>query len=159
MCEGLLDLIEKRADGRRITSVRVRVGARHAVVDQVFDQAFALVANGTAVEDAAVDLVIVPVTVACRSCGGRSESLDTLATCAHCGGDDVDISGGEDLVLESVQFEAAGSTTAGCETARSKTAGCEAVGSKTVGCETAGCEAAGFEDGAKGEPDVSRHSG
>ncbi|MCG5218647.1 hydrogenase maturation nickel metallochaperone HypA [Streptosporangium sp. KLBMP 9127] len=105
MCEGLLDLIEQRAAGRRITAVRLRVGARHAVVDEAFDQAFAVVADGTAVQDAVVDLEVVPVTVTCRTCERLSESLDVLAVCAHCGGDDVDISGGDELVLESVQFE------------------------------------------------------
>ncbi len=104
MCEGLVELIERRAAGRRISGARVRVGTRHAVVGEAFDQAFALAAAGTAAQDAVVDLVVTPVTVACHTCGGRSESLDVLAVCAPCGSADVRISGGDELVLESVEF-------------------------------------------------------
>jgi hydrogenase nickel incorporation protein HypA/HybF len=118
MCEGLLDLIEEQAAGRRVTAVRVRVGARHAVVGEALDQAFALVANGTAVQDAVVDLVITPVTVDCRACDRRSESVDVLATCAYCGGGDVDLHGGDELVLESIQFEATRFEAARFEAAR-----------------------------------------
>lgn len=108
MCEGLVHLIAQRAAGRPVSDVRVRVGVRHAVLDDAFDQAFALVAEGTAAQGAAVDLVITPVTVACRGCDRRSESMDPLAVCAWCRSSDVDISGGEELVLESIRFATPG---------------------------------------------------
>jgi len=106
MCEGLVDLIERRAGGRRIVGARVRVGARHAVAGDAFAQAFALAAAGTAAEGAVVDLVVSPVTVDCRACGGRSASLDVLAVCPPCGSAEVDVRDGDELVLESVAFGA-----------------------------------------------------
>jgi hydrogenase nickel incorporation protein HypA/HybF len=107
MCEGLLDLIQQRANGRRVTSVRLRVGVRHAVLGDAFDQAFALIADGTPVAGAEVDLTITPVTVTCGKCGDRSESLDVLAVCERCGHPDVEVTGGDELVLESLLFETA----------------------------------------------------
>jgi hydrogenase nickel incorporation protein HypA/HybF len=107
MCEGLVELIRRRAQGRRVTGARVRVGARHAVTEEAFGQAFCLAAAGTAVQDVALELVITPVTVMCRSCGQASESLDLLAVCAHCGGADVELRDGDELVLESVSFQPA----------------------------------------------------
>jgi hydrogenase nickel incorporation protein HypA/HybF len=110
MCEGLVELIQRQAGGRRVASARIRVGARHAVVGDAFDQAFTLAAAGTIVQDAVVDLVITPMTVDCRTCGGQGESADPLTACPHCGDDTVELSGGEELVLESLTFgeEAAG---------------------------------------------------
>ncbi|MEV1239021.1 hydrogenase maturation nickel metallochaperone HypA [Nonomuraea sp. NPDC049750] len=105
MCEGLVDLVRQQADGRRVTGLRVRIGARHAVVGEAFDHAFALAAEGSAAEGAALDLVVTPVTVDCGACGHQSESVDVLAVCARCGDDDVDVRGGDELVLESVQFK------------------------------------------------------
>ncbi|MEU0564409.1 hydrogenase maturation nickel metallochaperone HypA [Nonomuraea sp. NPDC005983] len=104
MCEGLVELIQQQAGGRRIAGARVRVGARHAVVDEAFGQAFTLAAEGTAAQDAVVDLVVTPVQVDCRSCGGTSESLDVLAACPDCDSADVHVTGGDELVLESVLF-------------------------------------------------------
>ncbi|TDE38218.1 hydrogenase maturation nickel metallochaperone HypA [Nonomuraea mesophila] len=104
MCEGLVELIEQRAAGRRVTSARVRVGARHAVVDDAFGQAFTLAAAGSTVQDAVVELIITPMTVGCRACGCRTESVDPLAACPLCGDEGVDLTGGDELVLESVTF-------------------------------------------------------
>ncbi len=105
MCEGLVDLIEQRAAGRRVTGVRLRVGARHAVLDEAFDQAFTLVTQGTCAEGAVMDLVVTPVTLVCRSCGHHTRTRDVLAVCGRCGHDDVEPTGGDELVLESLTFE------------------------------------------------------
>lgn len=104
MCEDLVELIERQSGGRTVSGARVRVGARHAVVREAFGQAFTIAAAGTTVQDAVVDLVITPMTVSCRACGTAGESLDVLAVCVACGGEDVDISGGDELALESVEF-------------------------------------------------------
>ena len=105
MCEGLVDLVRQHAAGRRVAGLRVRIGARHAVVGEAFDQAFAFAAEGSAAEGAALDLVVTPVIVDCGACGLKSESVDVLAVCPQCGDDDVDVHGGDELVLESVRFE------------------------------------------------------
>lgn len=104
LCEGLVDLIHSQAAGRPVASARVRVGARHAVVEEAFGQAFTMAAAGTSAQDAVIDLIIVPATIECVACGGRSESMDTLAACPACGSGDVNVSGGDELVLESVWF-------------------------------------------------------
>ncbi|HEY8450889.1 MAG: hydrogenase maturation nickel metallochaperone HypA [Micromonosporaceae bacterium] len=100
---GLVDVIDHQAAGRRVTSVRLRVGARHAVVPGALDRAFALIADGSVARDAAVDVVVTPATVFCRACGRRSESAEILAVCPDCGDTDVDVTGDE-LVLEGVRF-------------------------------------------------------
>jgi len=105
LCEGLVELVGRQAAGRRVTGVKVRVGARHAVVDEAFGQAFALAAEDTVAEGARLDLVVSPVTLLCRGCGRVSDSLDVLAECPGCGGDDVEYQGGDELVLESLTFE------------------------------------------------------
>lgn len=102
LCEGILDAVERRAAGRRVTGVRVRIGALHRVVGPALDEAFSLAAAGTVAEGAAVDLVVVPVRLACRECGGQAESRDPLGTCPTCGGTDLEIEGGDELVLESI---------------------------------------------------------
>ncbi|MGW0808732.1 hydrogenase maturation nickel metallochaperone HypA/HybF [Nonomuraea sp. NPDC002799] len=107
MCEGLVELLRRQAGDGRVTAARVRVGVRHAVLDDAFGQAFTLAAAGTVVQDAEVELVITPMTVGCRACGCHSESMDVLAACPVCGEDGVQISGGDELVLESITLREA----------------------------------------------------
>jgi hydrogenase nickel incorporation protein HypA/HybF len=104
VCAGLVDLIAQRAAGRPVHRVQVRIGARHAVVGDAFDQAFTLVAEGTPAEGATVDLVVMPMAATCRRCGHRADTLDPLPACAGCGASDVELSGGDELVLESIQY-------------------------------------------------------
>jgi hydrogenase nickel incorporation protein HypA/HybF len=104
--EAILDAVERRAAGRRVTRVRVRVGVLHRVVEPALDQAFSLVSAGTVAAGAAVDLVVVPVRASCPACGHRAESDDAMAVCAACGGTDLDLEGGDDLILESIELEA-----------------------------------------------------
>ncbi len=106
LSEGVLDAVRQRANGRQVARIRVRFGVRHAVVAESLEQAFSLVAAGTEAADAAVDLVTVPATISCRDCGASAETTDLLAVCPRCGGDNVDLSGGDEMVLESVTYEA-----------------------------------------------------
>jgi hydrogenase nickel incorporation protein HypA/HybF len=105
LCEGILDAVQRRAAGRRVTRVRVRVGAQHRVVPSAFDQSFALVSQGTVADGAAVDLVVVPVRVKCVECGHEAEAADPLAACPACGGLDLESTGGDELILEAIHVE------------------------------------------------------
>ena len=68
-------------------------------------QAFSLVAAGTEAADATVEVITVPATVTCRDCGSASETMDLLAVCPRCHGTNVELSGGDELTLESVRYD------------------------------------------------------
>ena len=104
LCEGMLEAVRKRADGRPVAGIRVRCGVRHAVDAAAMTQAFGLIAAGTEAADAALDLVTVPATVTCRDCGTAGESTDLPAVCERCGGMNVEVSGGDELILESIRY-------------------------------------------------------
>ena len=105
LCEGVLEAVQSRAAGRHVTGIRVRCGVRHAVDADSMAQAFSLVAAGTEADGATVEVVTVPATVTCRDCGSASESADLLPVCPRCKGTNVEVSGGDELVLESVRYD------------------------------------------------------
>lgn len=47
LSEGVLDAVQKRADGRPVAGIRIRCGARHAVEPEAMRQAFGMMATGT----------------------------------------------------------------------------------------------------------------
>lgn len=106
LCDGLLDAVLRRARGRTVRGVRVRVGG-HPVDPEVIDQGFRLAAAGTVAADARVDVVSEPLTACCRGCGARTAAHDVraLSACPRCGGVDVEMVGREDVVLESITVE------------------------------------------------------
>lgn len=104
LCEGILDAVRKRAAGRGVAGIRVRCGVRHAVDAASMAQAFGIVAAGTEAAGATVEVVTVPAAVTCRDCGATGESADMIAVCPRCQSVNVQLDGGDELVLESVRY-------------------------------------------------------
>ncbi len=107
MCASIVDAIERRAGDRPVARVRVRVGRLHHVHAEAFGQSFAMAAAGSVAEDAQAELVILPIRQRCGSCGADFESDDMYVdVCPTCGGADVETTGGDELVLELIEYRA-----------------------------------------------------
>ena len=111
LCDAILAATLRRANGRPVSSVRVRVGG-HPVDPGVINQGFQVAAAGTVAAGASVELVVEPLVVRCRDCGGAAPARDAtaLVACPACGGVDVQVGGpeggdGHDAVLEAITFD------------------------------------------------------
>lgn len=106
LCEAIVEAALRRADGRRVHGVRVRVSG-HPVDPGVIDQGFQLAAMGTPAEGARVEVVQEPAMARCRACGGRSpaDAAPNLIACPRCGGLDVEADEGHGAVLESITVD------------------------------------------------------
>lgn len=107
LSEAIVEATLRRAQGRSVESVRVRVGG-HPVDADVVNQGFQLAAMGTEAENATVEIVSEPLVVRCRDCGVEAPASDALhlAACAQCGGIDVEAVGTEEIVLEWIALRA-----------------------------------------------------
>jgi hydrogenase nickel incorporation protein HypA/HybF len=103
-CEGVLEAVERRAAGRPVARVGVRIGAVHRVVAKAFEQSFQLAAAGGPAEGAATELVVVPVHGHCMDCRTDFDSTDPAPACPACGSLDVAAEGGDEVVLEWLQY-------------------------------------------------------
>jgi hydrogenase nickel incorporation protein HypA/HybF len=103
MCDAIVAAAVRRAAGRRLTGMRVRIGG-HAVDRDVIAQGIQLAASGTSAEGAEVDLIICPMSMSCGDCGHTGLVTDhvTMVACPACGGLDVEVTGNEDVLLESI---------------------------------------------------------
>ena len=61
---------------------------------------------GTVAEDAAAELVLLPVSVRCASCGAVTVGDEMPLACPECSGVDLEVVGGDELVLESIEYRA-----------------------------------------------------
>lgn len=114
LCADVVAAVERRAGDRAVARVRVRVGCLHHVHPGAFEQSFAVAAAGGVAEDAVADLVVVPVTSRCGGCGHTEQSDGMLSACPACGGVDLEVTGGDELILETVEYrEPAGSPAPG----------------------------------------------
>jgi hydrogenase nickel incorporation protein HypA/HybF len=100
-----LEAVARRAGGRTVTAVGVRIGCLHRVVAEAFAQSFALAASGTTAADAEVALLVVPAHARCRSCAHDFDTDDPGTACTACGSFEVTVTGGDDVVLEWLRYD------------------------------------------------------
>jgi hydrogenase nickel incorporation protein HypA/HybF len=103
----VVQIASAHARGRRVATVRVAAGHLRQVVPDALVFAFELVARGTPLEGARLELREVPARVRCRACGAESEQDGFPLACGACGGFDVEVTAGEELVVEELEIEEA----------------------------------------------------
>ena len=99
------------ADAWRATSIRVRIGPLAGVVPELLGTAFPLAAAGSRMEHAELEFVHAPIRVRCQTCCAETEAAMNRLLCGACGDWHTQVISGDELVLESVELEAAPSLT------------------------------------------------
>ncbi|MDT5092661.1 MAG: hydrogenase nickel incorporation protein HypA/HybF [Mycobacterium sp.] len=100
--QSVVDAVCEHADGRRVRSVRVEVGALCAVVPGAMEFCFGLAAEGTLADGAHLDLQITPGSARCRTCGAEFGLSDLILLCP-CGSADVEVLTGRDLKILTME--------------------------------------------------------
>jgi len=103
---GLMKILGRQAKAHGISRIRrvtVKVGKLKAVEPQALAACFEIFAEGTPAEGAELAIDHVPAHGKCRDCGRDFDLEGFRLLCPGCGGNRVDIAGGEDLYVESFE--------------------------------------------------------
>jgi hydrogenase nickel incorporation protein HypA/HybF len=103
-CEGVLEAVERRAAGRPVARVRVRIGVVHRVVADAFAQSFEMAAAGGVAAGAVTEVVTIPVRGSCTSCGATFDTAEPHPACPSCGALEVTTEGGDEVILELIEY-------------------------------------------------------
>lgn len=107
VCEALLDRVRATArehGARSVGRITVRLGPLSGVEPDLLDRAFGIARAGDYTADARLVLESAPVRVRCRSCGNEAETASNRLVCAACGDYHVDLVGGDELLLASIEL-------------------------------------------------------
>jgi hydrogenase nickel incorporation protein HypA/HybF len=105
IAESVVQVASRHAEGRRVTKVYLKVGHLRQVVPSALAFSFELVAHGTPLEGAELELQEVPATGVCKNCGEETRFAAFPLVCGSCHGDDLEITAGEELLVESLELE------------------------------------------------------
>jgi len=109
--EALIEQVErevKRAGQQgRVVELYLSVGRLSGVNVDSIRFAVELLAPGTAIEGAELHVTEPPAVCECRQCGAATEIEQLVTQCPACGSDQVQITGGRDLTLDSIELETA----------------------------------------------------
>jgi hydrogenase nickel incorporation protein HypA/HybF len=103
IAEGLIDGVTGRLPGRRVTSVRVEIGALSGVVPDALRFCFSMATEGTPLDGADLEISEPAAKCDCADCGQSFEPEDGRILLCPCGSANVTVVSGQQLLITSVK--------------------------------------------------------
>jgi hydrogenase nickel incorporation protein HypA/HybF len=104
LAESVVAIARRHAAGRPVARVELKVGHLRQVVPSALEFAFELLAQGTEIEGAELVMEEVPAAGRCRGCGAESELPGFPLACSACGGLDLELLRGEELLVDALEL-------------------------------------------------------
>jgi hydrogenase nickel incorporation protein HypA/HybF len=101
----VVEIACRHAAGRPVRVVQIRVGRLRQVVPSALEFSFSLVADGTAVAGARLVIEDVPAVGRCQVCKAETKLESFPLLCGNCGGPDLEIVSGDELLVEMLELE------------------------------------------------------
>ncbi len=95
----------ERAGAGKILCLEVTVGSLSGVNVEALRFAFEMLSPGTPAQGAELRIVETRASCSCRACGEESPVDDPFSPCPACGSLDVEVRGGEELFLSSLEVD------------------------------------------------------
>jgi hydrogenase nickel incorporation protein HypA/HybF len=105
IADAVVTIASRHAAGRRVARVDLKVGHLRQVVPDSLAFAFELVSAGTELEGAELVIEEVPADVRCNACAAETVLKEFPAHCAACGALDVEVTGGDELLVEALELD------------------------------------------------------
>ena len=101
----LLGLVLESAQSRKTVAVNILVGELSGIVDECLQLYFKLLSEGTVVEGAQLNIRRESPNCRCLECRHNWPSIQVPVKCPSCGGNDLRMHGGVELLIESIEVE------------------------------------------------------
>lgn len=106
--EGLINIITdqvKDTNVARVCAVNLVIGDLASIVDDSVQFYFDILSKGTVAEDARLAITRVTPEFRCRECGFGFRREGHSYRCTACGGNDVEVTRGQEFYIESIEVE------------------------------------------------------
>jgi len=103
--QGIIDICEKYAAGRRVLSVEVEIGELSSVVPESIEFCFEACSQGTLLEGARMNIIRIPGSGRCLDCGVDTPLAALFGACLHCGGYRVTVLAGEEMRVREIEVD------------------------------------------------------
>jgi hydrogenase nickel incorporation protein HypA/HybF len=103
--QGIIEICEKYAGGRRVLSVDVEIGELSNVVPNAVEFCFEACCQGTMLEGAQLTIIRTSGRGHCRDCGADMPLTSLYEACQRCGGYGVEIVSGEEMRVREIEVD------------------------------------------------------
>ena len=106
ICGSIADIVTRRAAGRAVKVINVRVGQLRQVVPDTLVYCWELVSADTPLAGSRISIEAVPARIRCRSCDQVTDvGAVPVFACGGCGGFDAEVVSGEEFLITALELE------------------------------------------------------
>ncbi len=102
--QSIVAIVAEQAAGRKVKRVTLEIGMLSAIMPDAIRFCFDVVAQGSALDGAALDIIEIPGRARCHECGGEVLLTEVFGRCA-CGSRNLQRLAGEELNIKSMELE------------------------------------------------------
>ncbi len=106
ICRNIVAIASEAANGRRVRRVTLEIGKLSGVVPEAVAFSFDVAAQGTALQDAALDIREIEGRARCLDCGAEFPAATLFDACV-CGSYRIERLAGGELNVKSIEIEEA----------------------------------------------------
>ena len=106
--QNILDIVlneAKSAQANKVTKINLVIGELSGTVSDCVLFYFDFLKKGNAAEEATLDFKLVPIELRCRGCQTVFHPKDSAWICPNCQGTGLDVIGGQESYIESIEVE------------------------------------------------------
>jgi hydrogenase nickel incorporation protein HypA/HybF len=101
----LVAIVSEQAQGKRVRRVWLEIGERTALLPDAVRFCFDVVAQGTALEGAALDILRIAAGIQCEDCGAYAQPGASVVECAQCRSSRLRQRSGDELNIKAMEVE------------------------------------------------------
>ena len=108
LMQEILKVIEEQVrinEVKKVHEVHLKVGKLMAVVPSSLHFCFEILAKGTILEDATLEIEEVPVRCKCKKCGGEFVVESFIFACPDCKSNDLDQLSGNEFMVHTMEVD------------------------------------------------------
>jgi hydrogenase nickel incorporation protein HypA/HybF len=105
VCGMIAGIAERRAAGRAVSAIHIRIGQLRQIVPDTLVYCWDLVTSDTTLAGSRLMLEIVPARIHCRACDHTAELGDLpVFVCGGCHGMDTEVVAGEEFLITALDL-------------------------------------------------------
>ena len=103
--QGIIEICEKTACGKRVLTLAVEIGELCGVVPEAIEFCFEACSSGTLLEGAQLRIIRTPGRGVCISCNALTPMKNLFDSCEKCGGHTITVQSGEEMRVMEIEVE------------------------------------------------------
>jgi hydrogenase nickel incorporation protein HypA/HybF len=101
----MLDICEKHSKGKQVDKVVVKIGKMSGIEPHFLQESFNVFKEGTACQDATMQMQLIDITIACKDCGKEAIVDNFNFFCPYCQGGNTEVLTGQEMHIDYIELK------------------------------------------------------